>query len=343
MIFTMMVAPISGYGQGCPACSNPALQSSEKLEAGADTLHKGNFRITFNGTGGLNYQGGHTNYSGLAVNGNLIDVPEHEHIVNLDFLRSEFAFEYTFATNWSYWLRVPFDIKIQTASVEFLPSTAQKEQEDILRNRDNHHRNESYVGLSDFRLFIARRLNRVLGNKGRVDIAFGYSLPIGSIEEDPIEAGNNGEKHLHIQFGTGTFDPLLELHYTTTLSKKISLAIFTMNKIPLYKNKHSYRGPFETTSGISTGFRLNSKMALRTTIATFSQSQATWDGVKDPNSGLFSVNGTVSSTFRIANELALSAGYRFPIYQKTLSSSGDVFQYGPTFILNVSYLMQTSQ
>ena len=343
LVFAMMVLTLQSYGQGCPACSNPALQSSEKLEAGADTLQKGNFRVTFNGTGGLNYQGGHQNFSGLTTDGIVIDVPEHEHIVNLNFLRSEFAFEYTFVTNWSYWLRVPYDIKVQTATVEFTATSSLVEQEAIIRNRDNHHRKESYIGLSDFRLFIARRFNGAPGKNGRVDIAFGYSIPVGSIEEDPIKAGNNGEKHLHIQFGTGTFDPLLELHYTTLLSKKVSLALFTMNKIPLYENKHSYRGPLETTSGISTGFRFNNTVSLRTTIATFSQSQATWDGVEDPNSGLFSVNGRVAGTFRLASDLMLSAGYRFPIYQKTLSSTGDVFEYGPTIVLNISYLMQRSQ
>ncbi|MBN4072263.1 hypothetical protein JYT14_00885, partial [Flavobacteriales bacterium AH-315-E23] len=161
LIFLLMLKAATSFGQGCPACSNPGLQSSEKLEAGADTLHKGYFRVTYNGTGGLNYQGGHKNYSGLSADGNVIDVPEHEHVVSLDFLRSEFALEYTFATNWSSWLRIPYDVKIQTATVNFTAPSSLEEQEDIIRNRDNHHRNERYVGLSDFRFFIARRFNRV--------------------------------------------------------------------------------------------------------------------------------------------------------------------------------------
>ena len=223
--------PTETFAQGCPACSNPALQSSEKLEAGVDTLHKGEFRVTFNATGGLNYQGGHPNFTGLTQSGQLIDVPAHAHIVSLNFIRSELAFEYTFKTNWSLWLRVPYDIKSQMASVEFVEPATTEQQEAIIRNRDNHHRNETYTGISDFRLLAAHRFNAFLSKKGRLDLAFGTTLPVGKTEEDPIKAGHAGEKHLHIQFGTGTFDPLLELHYTASLSKKMSIAVFTMNRV----------------------------------------------------------------------------------------------------------------
>ncbi len=328
--------PAETFAQGCPACSNPALQSSEKLEAGVDTLHKGTFRATFNATGGLNYQGGHPNITGLTHNGQLIDVSEHEHLVSLNFIRSEFALEYTFQTNRSVWLRIPYDVKSQTASVDFGDISTLAQQESIIRNRDIHHRNETYTGLSDFRLFIAHRYNQFLGKKSRLDLAFGTTIPVGKTELDPIQAGNIGEKHLHIQFGSGSFDPLFELHYTSSVSKKMSWAFFSMNKVSFYKNSRSYQGPFETTSGISVGHRTTQWLLVRGTIANFTQTQATWDGKLDPNSGLFSVNGTISSTFILDNEFRITPGYRFPIYQRTLSEEGDVFEYGPTFTLNLS-------
>jgi len=106
-------------GQACPACSNPALQSSERLEAGMDTLHAGSFRSTFNITNGFNYQGGHSNDHGLTPDGQVISVPDHEHVVKLDFVRTEVSLEYTFNTNWSTWLRIPYDVKMQGASIIF--------------------------------------------------------------------------------------------------------------------------------------------------------------------------------------------------------------------------------
>lgn len=328
--------------QACPACSNPALQSSEKLEAGADTLHKGAFRTTLNITNGYNYQGGHPNWTGRAPDGTKINVPLHHHVVSLDFYRYEISFEYTFKTNWTAWLRIPYDIKMQKATTKFVDTIAYSdyEKEAIIRNREIHHRTENYTGLSDFRLLAAHRFNNFPGKNGRLDLAFGTSLPIGKTENDPLKAIIAGVKHLHIQFGTGTFDPLLEFHYATSIAKKWSLAVFSMNKFPFYKNKKTYLGSIETTSGISLGYRIYKWLSFRGTIANFSQNQAKWDSVKDPNSGLISFNGTVTPTFRLKNGLTITPGYRFPIYQKTLSKDGDVFKYGPTFLLNVSYLLR---
>lgn len=70
--------PVLVKGQACPACSNPALQSSEKLEAGLDTLYTGAFRITLNVTSGNNYQGGHPNWKGADNNGQIVSVPLHQ-------------------------------------------------------------------------------------------------------------------------------------------------------------------------------------------------------------------------------------------------------------------------
>ncbi|HRJ30995.1 MAG TPA: hypothetical protein PLV21_03475 [Cyclobacteriaceae bacterium] len=327
----------TGFSQSCPACSNPALQSSEKLEAGADTLRKGAFRTTLNFINGHDYQGGHPNWKGLSPEGSAIEVPLHNHIVSLDFYRFETSLEYTFATNWTIWARIPYDIKAQTATVDFVEPVSDYERESVIRNRDIHHRNETYTGLSDLRFLIAHRFNGFLGASGRLDVAVGSSLPIGKTEDDPLAAKAEGVKHLHIQFGTGTFDPLFELHYATNITDRWSLALFTMNKFPFYRNNQDYLGPVETTSGLSGAYAFSNWFSLRGTLANFSQSQAEWKGVKDPNSGLISFNGTVSSTFRLRNGLTVTPGYRFPVYQQTISGEGDVFEYGATFLLNLSY------
>ncbi|MBI1342442.1 MAG: hypothetical protein GC171_05865 [Terrimonas sp.] len=330
------------YAQACPACSNPALQSSEKLEAGLDTLHKGAFRITLNATNGFNYRGGHPNQRGLSPDGRVIEVPLHDHQVNLDFLRTELALEYTFASNWAVWLRLPYDIKMQTASVAFVNPVTEYEKEAILRNRDIHHRTENYTGISDLRLLAARRFIGFLSPKGRLDLAFGTSLPIGKTEQNPLLLGREGKKHLHIQFGTGTFDPLLELHYAMGVSNQLSFAFYTINKISLYRNSKTYQGPFETTTGFSFGYKATNRLTPRLTFANFSQSQAKWNGEKDPNSGLVSWSLTGSLTVRFKNGLTLTPGYRYPVAQKALSGDGDTFKYGPTFTLNVSFMFNNA-
>lgn len=339
ILLTVVLAWVTAahaFGQACPACSNPALQSSEKLEAGLDTLRNGSFRTTLNLTNGFDYQGGHPNYKGLSPEGEVFAVPLHNHVVKLDFVRTELALEYTFGENWSAWLRIPYDVKMQTASVLYPEPVTPLEQEAILRNRDIHHRNENYTGISDLRLLFAHRLNGFLFKNGRLDLAAGASLPTGRTEENPLTAAAEGIRHMHIQFGTGTFDPLLELHYSTGLSDRLSLAVFTINKIPFYENRKGYKAPLETTSGVSLGYRLNSLLSPRLTLANFSQSHAKWDEVNDPNSGLVSWNLTLNLTFFLKNGLTITPGYRLPLSQRTLDDRGDTFEYGPTFLLNVS-------
>lgn len=331
-----LIARSALYAQACPACSNPALQSSEKLEANFDTLHRRTLRLTLNLTNGFDYRGGHPNDKGLTPEGDLIEVPLHNHVVSLDFLRTEMAVEYTFSTNWSVWLRIPFDLKAQTAAVAFVEPATPWEQEAILRNGYIHHRTETYRGFSDLRLLVARRINGLFGARARLDLAVGSSLPIGRIEDDPLRAGDEGREHLHIQFGTGTFDPLFEWHFAMALSERLSWAFFSLNRVVLYENARTYRGPFETTTGISTGWQLSPRLTLRATLANFSQTQATWNGVKDPNSGLVSWNASLYLTVRLPHGLTITPGYRHPLWQRTLSDEGDIFTYGPTFLLNVS-------
>jgi len=339
----LILLPLNLFSQACPACSNPALQSSEKLEAGIDTLYQGAFRITFNATNGFDYQGGHLNSKGLSQSGQSIDVPLHEHIVELDFVRTELSLEYSFKNNWTVWLRMPYDVKIQNTSVNYLEPVTQDEQESILRNRDIHHRNETYSGFSDVRLLVAHRINSFLFKNGRLDFALGTTVPIGKIENNPLVAGQNGEKHLHIQFGSGTFNPLFEFHYVVGLSNRFSLAFYSINKLPFYKNNKGYKAALETTSGIGIGYRFNNWFFVRSTFANFSQGQAKWNGIKDPNSGLISFNSTANLTFKLKNGLSITPGYRFPISQRTLSDVGDTFAYGPTFVLNVSYLFNNNK
>ncbi|PCH65716.1 MAG: hypothetical protein COC01_09350, partial [Bacteroidetes bacterium] len=331
------------YAQSCPACSNPAIQSNEKIEAGMNALAQGAFRITFNPIAGFDYQGGHPNFRGLTPEKEIIAVPLHNHVVELSFYRIPLNLEYTFVKNWSAWLHIPYDIKVQKANVEFVEPVSLYESTAILRNRDIHHRNENYKGFSDAKFLISHRLTNVVNKKDRLDIAIGTSLPLGKTEGNPLKAADDGEKHLHIQFGTGTFNPLLELHYSAAVNNKTTLSIFTINKLPFYENKKNYRGPIETTSGLGLSYSISKQLTFRGNFSQLFMSHAFWDDVVDPNSGLFALNGMLGATHNLKNGLMISPMFRFPIYQRTLTSEGDTFKFGPTFLLNVSFLLNTKK
>ncbi len=337
IFYMLLLLPmLPAFGQSCPACSNPALQSNERIAAGLDSLSSGNLRLALNFARGFDFQGGHPNDKGLNQQGQVTNVPLHHHQVSLDFTRVELQAEYSFAPNWTLWLQLPFDFKHQVASVEFTEPVDEIQRAEILSNRDIHHRNESYMGLSDPGLLISRRFTRLIGFRDRLDVAIGTTIPIGKTEHNPLTAGENGEKHLHIQFGSGTLNPKLEFHYASRFSTKWFITLYTINKWALMENSLGYKAPNESTNGISLGYDLSRVFSVRGSVVNFYQSVATWDGKEDPNSGIMAYNANIGLSALLGKSV-ISGVYRFPIHQRALESQGDTFTFGPTILLSVSH------
>jgi hypothetical protein len=75
-------------------------------------------------------------------------------------------------------------------------------------NPDTHHRNETLNHIADGQLEML--LTRKPG-PWTVSAGLGTSVPVGKTEPNPFELGRLGLPHQHIQFGTGTWDPILNL------------------------------------------------------------------------------------------------------------------------------------
>ena len=170
-----------------------------------------------------------------------------------------------------------------------------------------------------------------------MDIAFGTSLPTGATEEDPFKAADAGLNHEHIQFGTGTFDPLLELYYTAPLSPSFTLSAFGVGRFPFYENSKTYEGPTEVTTGLNLLYGVNSRLTLQSTLTAYYQGFAHWDGDRDINSGLRSLLGRLGATFITKRGTALNISVQQPITQETLDKKGDTFGQGPSFLFYVSH------
>ncbi len=166
-------------------------------------------------------------------------------------------------------------------------------------------------------------------------ISAGATLPLGKTEEDPFRLGNKGLQHLHIQFGTGTFDPLLEANYHIPLSQHLSFGFYGLGRFPLYENRKTYQGPLEITSGLMLGYRLNSRISLHLNGTAYYQKFAYWKGEKDINSGLFSTSGMVGVAVKAGEETMLGFDLRLPFSQRTFSV-GDAFEQGPTLLFRIS-------
>ena len=297
---------------------------------------KGSFRFSFNVVRSTDSQGGHPETKGLDEGGQVITVPAHRHEVSLDLLRVEFEVQYTFLDHWDFVFQAPHDIKDQSSAVGFVDPATPEEKEAMLRNMELHHRTESYREFSDLRALVAYRDYDLLRQGDSFRIAFGTSLPVGQTEEDPFKLGDEGEEHLHIQFGTGTFDPLLELYYQLPLAGKLSLGAYTLGRFPLYENSKTYQGPVEVSAGASLGYFIGTRFFVHADGSFFYQSHAQWDGQDDINSGLRATNALVGLSVNVSENTTLGMDFLYPISQSTLDSEGDAFERGNTFLFRIS-------
>jgi hypothetical protein len=279
--------------------------------------------------------GGHLETKGLSPTRQVIQVPSHRHLVSLDFLRVDLGVEYQIAENWKVRLNIPYAIKNQDASVEEIESTSPRERGAILANQNIHHRDETYRGFSDFSLLLSHRRLGVLRDGDHFVASLGASIPTGKTEENPFALGNAGLEHLHIQFGTGTFDPLAELHYGTPLLGDFSLNTAVRGQFPFYKNSKTYRGSVEVTSTAEVTYPVLDSLALHATYLGFYQSYAHWEGERDINSGLVLHAGLLGATLnRYGTPVRFSV--MFPFHRRTLSNEGDAFDLGTTVSLTMS-------
>ena len=306
-------------------------------EVGSTSEDSGKFRFSLNLLRGFNADGGHLEAKGLSPTGEVTAVPLHRHRVSLDFLRLQLDIKYHPAVDWDIALSLPYDIKNQDAFIDELAPVTLDERSAILRNQNIHHRNEVYRGFADARLIVSRRFANLLRNDDLLAASVGTSVPVGATEPNPFKLGAVGQKHLHIQFGTGTFDPSIALYYETPLSGKLSLNASVHGQFPLYENGKTYRGPIDVTETAGIRYQVGDWLALHASHLGLFQSYAYWDGIRDINSGLIfnALQFGAAPNPRFGFPIRLNV--MFPIQRRVLSEEGDAFEMGPTLSMTLSY------
>jgi hypothetical protein len=104
-------------------------------------------------------------------------------------------------------------------------------------NPDTHHRNETLTGVAD------PQAGLCLGGEWSpwtLAARAGVSVPVGRAEPDPFALGRLGLRHQHIQFGTGTWDPVLGL----TVGRPggpVGVELGGIARLALAKNDRGYR------------------------------------------------------------------------------------------------------
>ena len=249
-----------------------------------------------------------------------------QHLYPLELrLGAEYGLSETFG------VELQFPLRSVTARVHY--TTPDGEPYEPL-DEGNHHRDETVAGPGDpWLLFRAGTLVERFWLAARV----GVSLPLGSTEEDPFELGDQGLRHQHIQFGTGTFDPVLVLEVLRRFDDH-SVSLFAQGQASLYENHYGYQAPHRIYSGADYGLTLSRSFGARLGVHVLSEGQERWQGEvqQDGNLGRTELlaSGQFFWTFD-ASELGIQA--RVPLYRHIVSGDEDPGELSSPLALSLSY------
>ncbi len=293
-------------------------------------------------------QGGHLETKGISPEGSVIEVPLHRHHVKLNIFRLDVGLKYQLASQWVLEANIPYETKTQEATLEDIDPVTPTEREAIIRNRDNHHRNETYIGFADADVFLGYGMRGLFRENDFFMGRVGTTIPFGKTEEDPWKLGDAGLKHLHIQFGTGTFNPIADLYYSLPIYKGLNVSGSVRGKLPFYENSKTYRGSREVTYTGGLSYRVNDWLSFQASYLGFYQSYAYWADELDINTGLRFSMASFGASVVTPYDLPLSLAVMLPLHQETLYDDtgalldgvyeeSDAFEFGPLISLTVLY------
>ena len=295
------------------------------------------FQVNINMLMSPDAQGGHLEARGLSPTGEVINAPLHRHHVALSTYRMDVGLQYLLNDQWTLQANVPYAVKNQEASVEWIDPVTSEEKQAILRSRDIHHRNETYAGLADSDLFLGYKIRGFLKTGDALFARLGTTIPTGRTEENPWELGDAGIEHLHIQFGTGTFNPIANLRYSLPLFRSGAITASARGMFPFYENDKTYRGPVELSYTAGFMYRLFDWLSFSGNYLGFYQSAAAWAGERDINTGLRYTMAALGMSLATLDGIIVSANVMFPLTQETLYDEGDAIEFGNLVSLTTSY------
>lgn len=295
-------------------------------------------------------QGGHFEDKGIFLNAEqkIQKVPNHRHHVNLNIYRTDIGIKYYLTPRWILEVNLPYETKIQEASVEKIDPVTEEQWNAIKLNGYIHHRNETYTGIADADVFVGHYIRGVFKENDFLMGRIGSTIPFGKTEKNPWPLGDQGLEHLHLQFGTGTFNPVGDIHYSFPLYRGLATQTSLRVKFPFYENTKTYRGSRELTYTVGLNYRLNDWLAFQAGYLGFYQSYAYWDGELDINTGLTFGMASFSSTITTPLNIPLSIALMLPLHQQTMYDDedalmgtnyqeSDAFKFGPLLSLTAMY------
>ena len=149
--------------------------------------------------------------------------------------------------------------------------------------------------------------------------SLGVTIPVGDTEDDPLVAGDAGLEHLHIQFGNGTFDPLLDFYFGLPLNERFAVSLFGRGRFPLYENDQGYQGSIEGTLGPRITWLPHKRLSFSAGMIGSYFGYSEWSARRDPNSGQFALNASVGVGVKLTDTITGSFNTLLPFYSKSFA------------------------
>lgn len=263
------------------------------------------------------------------------DEQSDQHVLDVGLL--EWDVDAQFGVHRRFAFELFFPVRANIVRVDFLD-----EDGDSIPNFESiHHRDETIAGIGD--LVLSTRIGLVLPEnvpRWNLDLLAGASLPTGRTEPDPFELGAQGEEHQHMFFGNGTVDPVAGLQ-TQVRFDKWNLVGWGQTRIPVYRNKHGFRGSRLVAAGIGaqSGFGLE-RWSFLLQPEVFFATPAEWNDFDAHNSGRLSLiaTGGVFASPGIGWQLYLLA--KVPYYTKAV---GGQFRWPIVGIVGARYTFEAAK
>ncbi len=183
-----------------------------------------------------------------------------------------------------------------------------------------HHRDEVLVGLADLQARV-----RAAGRVGRWWLTgrAGITLPTGRTEPDPFALGDEGIRHQHIQFGSGTVDPVAAFDATRS-SARMEWSLYAQGQASLYENRHGFQGPYRALVGALGGWKPSPPLLLSLGVEGAFEGPERWQGVARSDGSLGRQELLVGPQMLWAvGRTTLTAMARFPVARNIVEGSED--------------------
>ncbi len=195
---------------------------------------------------------------------------------------------------------------------------------------DIHHRTERLDGFGDGDVGVAFSPARDFL------VGLGLAIPLGRTEPDPIELGRRGQKHEHIQFGSGTVDPKFSVQWSRPFGR-IRLAASADARLPFYENRHGFQAPVTVRWALGPSVALGST-GFSAQYAGQYQTVGKWSGETDEGTGFHNGGVFLRGSLLIANGWRVSPGLYRELYSRSLSDES--FRQGTTYSIVLTRFFQ---